>query len=459
METLCLEEIAQAISGEIIGDKGIKIDNISIDSRQIEQGDLFIAIRGENFDGHNFMMDAFTRGASVAIVSKEIDLDIDKTIIKVEDTTKALQDLAHYYRNKFDITVVAVTGSTGKTTTKDMIAAVLGMEYKTLKTAGNFNNEIGLPLTLFRLDSSYEAVVVEMGMRALGEIDLLAKIAEPDIGVITNVGVAHIEILKSVDNIAKAKSELIVALKADGVAILNGDDDKVKKMDRLTTAEVINYGLKEYNKVRATEIKSLDDGAISFNLLISNNCYQKPLTLPVPGRYNVYNALAAVAVGLVLDISLKEIVEGLSNFQLTKMRNQILTTEDGVKIIDDTYNANPASMRGAIDTLFDIGEGRRIAVLGDMLELGDIAIKEHQAIGSILAEKGIDYLFTYGELGNYIGEGAKDSGMDNSSIFSYQDKAKLIEDLLDIITVNDTILVKASRGMKLEEVSQALLED
>lgn len=459
METLCLEEIAKAISGEIMGDKEIKIDNISIDSRNIKQGDLFIAIKGENFDGHNFVIDAFNKGASVAIVSEDIDFNIEDTLIKVEDTTKALQDLAHYYRNKFDVTVVAVTGSTGKTTTKDMISAVLGMRYKTLKTAGNFNNEIGLPLTLFRLDSSYEAVVVEMGMRALGEISLLAKIAEPDIGVITNVGVAHIEILKSIDNIAKAKSELIATLKEDGVAILNGDDDKVRDMDRLTQAEVINYGLKEYNKVRATEIKSLQNDTISFELVIRDNCYKKTVTLPVPGRYNVYNALAAVAVGLSLDISLKEIIDGLSSFKLTKMRNQILTTKDGVKIINDTYNANPASMRGAIDTLVDIGEGRRIAVLGDMLELGEIAITEHQNIGIILAKRGVDYLFTYGELAAYIGKGAKDGGMNTSSIYIYQDKEKLIKKLLDIITANDTILVKASRGMKLEEVSQALLED
>lgn len=459
METLYLEEIAKAISGKIIGDKEIKVDNISIDSRQIKQGDLFIAIQGENFDGHNFVMDAFAKGASVAIVSTEVDSNIDNTLIKVEDTTKALQDLAHYYRNKFDITVVAVTGSTGKTTTKDMISAVLATSYKTLKTAGNFNNEIGLPLTLFRLDSNYEAVVVEMGMRALGEIGLLAKIAEPDIGVITNVGVAHIEILKSVDNIAKAKSELIATLKEGGVAILNGDDDKVKDMDRLTKAEVINYGLKQYNKVRALDVNSLANGTISFELVIRDMDYQETVILPIPGRYNVYNALAAISVGLAFDISLNKIVDGLKNFELTKMRSQILTTEDGLKIINDTYNANPASMRGAIDTLFDIGGERRIAVLGDMLELGDIAVEEHQNIGRILAEKGLDYLFTYGELGAYIGEGAKASGMDNSSIYIYQDKEKLIKTLLEIITANDTILVKASRGMELEVVSQALLED
>ncbi|TDX53018.1 UDP-N-acetylmuramoyl-tripeptide--D-alanyl-D-alanine ligase [Orenia marismortui] len=458
MEPLTLAEISKAVSGEVINNRKLKVDKISIDSRTIEEASLFIAIEGDNFDGHNFLEAAISKGAIAAIVSQNQKLDLDIPLVKVYDTTKALQDLACYYRSKFDIPVVAVTGSTGKTTTKDMIASVLQTKYKTLKTEGNFNNEIGLPLTLFRLDNSYEAVVVEMGMRGLGQISELAEIALPNLGVITNVGLTHIELLGTVDNIAQAKSELIIALNKDGIAILNGDDNRVRKMEELTQSKVIKYGLDKDNDVKAGKIKKSDD-SISFELIIEEKGYKDIINLAVPGEYNVYNSLAAITVAISLDIPLADIKTGLSNLNLSKMRNQIIVSESGYKIINDTYNANPTSMKAALNTLKDIAKENKIAVLGDMLELGDLAIEEHIKLGELVAEMNIEYLFSFGKLARKVAKGAKQNGMDKSRIFIYEDKDKLIRKLLEIVSNGDTILVKGSRGMKLEEVSQVLSDN
>ncbi len=456
MEIISLQEVVDAVGGEVVNYQELDIDNVSTDTRQIKSGDLFIALKGERFDGHDFIDDAVAKGAVAVIVSEDVGFNLDKPIIMVEDTLKALQDLAHYYRNKFEVRVVAVTGSTGKTTTKDMIASALSTRYKTLKTEKNFNNEVGLPLTLLQLDSTYQTVVVEMGMRGLGQIERLAQIADPDIAVITNVGVTHIEILKSIDKIAQAKGELVEALDSDGMVILNGDDRRVKRMERLSSAKVINYGLNDYNKVRAIEIKSGEDETVTFHPVINEKVSKSIVKLPLPVEYNVYNALAAISVGLVLDVGLKEIKEGLSRLRLTEMRNQIIEIEDNYKIINDVYNANPTSMRAALSTLSEIAINRKIAVLGDMLELGEIAVSEHNKLGKLIVENDIDYLFTFGQLAGEIGKGAREFGMSDNRIFTYQDKESLINNLLQVIKSNDTILVKGSRGMKLEEVTEAL---
>ncbi|WP_027339306.1 UDP-N-acetylmuramoyl-tripeptide--D-alanyl-D-alanine ligase [Halonatronum saccharophilum] len=458
MERLSLSQIGLALEGEVIGAKDVYVDGVSIDTRTLKEGDLFIAIEGENFDGHNFLEDAFAKGAKAAIVAKNKAFESGNPLILVEDTKRGLQSLANYYRNRFDIIVVGVTGSTGKTTTKDMIYSVLSQKYKTLKTEGNFNNEIGLPLTLLRLDSSYQALVVEMGMRGLGQIRELAKIAQPDIGVITNVGYAHIEILKTKENIAKAKSELIESLGEEGFAILNGDDPLVKDMEKISKGKVINYGLKDYNKVKGSKLALSEDSDLQFELGVKDLTSNFKVKLPVPGKYNVYNALAAVSVGISLNIDLEKIRDGLMNFELTELRNKVFDSKRAFKVINDTYNANPTSMRAALDTLIDIGEGKKFAVLGDMLELGDVGLGEHRRLGQFLLNKGIDYLFTYGDLAFYIGEGAKKAGMKESCIYSYQDKEELVEDLLKKIKEGDTVLVKGSRGMELEDVSKALEE-
>ncbi|MBM7557938.1 UDP-N-acetylmuramoyl-tripeptide--D-alanyl-D-alanine ligase [Halanaerobacter jeridensis] len=455
MKALSLIEIADAVDGEINNKVELTIDSISTDTRQLESGDLFIALIGENFDAHDFLEQAFAKGAKAAVVSADKDYSIDQPLIKVEDTTRALQDLAAYYLQQFSLPVIAVTGSTGKTTTKDLIASVVGQKYKTLKTQGNFNNEIGLPLTLFRLDESYEAVVLEMGMRGLGEIDQLTEIAPPDIGVVTNVGKTHIELLGSIDNIAQAKSELVQSLDSTGVAILNADDQRVKNMAQLTTADIIYYGIEAKADLKGGNIKTLaQQDQVFFELFGAGE--KTEVILPMPGEYNVYNALAAAAVGLELRLDLEQIQVGLSNASLTEKRNQILSTAAGIKIINDTYNANPTSVRAGLKTLSQISEQRKIAVLGDMLELGTVAEDEHYKLGAVVAAEGIDYLITIGDLAAEIARGAEDNGVDKSKIFTYNNKENLVVKLKNIMKADDTILVKASRGMKLEEIVESI---
>jgi len=454
MELLDASEIVGAVDGRLNIEAEFEIDSVSTDTRQLEAGDLFIALIGENFDAHNFLEQAFAGGAKAAIVEAGRDYDFEQPLIEVEDTTRALQDLANYYLQQFSIPVIAVTGSTGKTTTKDLIAAVVGQRYKTLKTKGNFNNQIGLPLTLLELDSSYQAVVLEMGMRGLGQIARLAEIAQPDIGVITNVGLTHIELLGTVEKIAEAKSELVQSLPSTGLAILNSDDRRVKEMAKKTTARTIYYGREKDADLQGVQVETLADDRVRFELVQAEENLE--IILGMPGEYNVYNALAAIAVGLELDLSLEEISSGLNTASLTEKRNQILTTDLGLKIINDTYNANPTSVAAGLKTLAQIAEDRTIAVLGDMLELGAIAEEEHYRVGSKIVGYEIDYLITIGELAAEIAAGAADRNNGQTTIFSYQDKPLAIAKLKEIIASNDTILVKASRGMELEEVVESI---
>ena len=454
MEPLSIKQIATAVAGEINSKENFKINNISTDTRQLKAGDLFIALIGDNFDAHDFVEQAFAKGAKIAIVEQGRDYDLDQPLIKVEDTTRALQDLAAYYLRQFSLPVIAVTGSTGKTTTKDLIAAVLEQKYKTLKTQGNFNNEIGLPLTLLKLDSSYQAVVLEMGMRGLGEIKRLTEIALPDIGVVTNVGKTHIELLGSVDNIAQAKAELIQSLGSSGAAVLNADDQRVANMKELTAAQIIQYGINHSADLEGQQIKTLVDDRVSFELVSGTETIE--ITLPMPGEYNVYNALAAGAVGLELDLNLADIKAGLARASLTEKRNQIITTEQGIKIINDTYNANPTSVKAGLKTLDQIASGRKIAVLGDMLELGSVAKNEHYKLGAEIINQGIDYLITIGDLAEEIALGAKYEGIAKEKVFIFDDKVEAINKIKQLIKADDTILVKASRGMKLEEIVESL---
>ena len=455
MEPLSITEIANAVRGEVNSGVSLTIDSVSTDTRKLEAGDLFIALIGENFDAHDFLEQAFANGAKAAIVEAGREYQLDQPLIKVANTTKALQELAAYYLQQFSLTVVAVTGSTGKTTTKDFIASVVRQRYKTLKTKGNFNNEIGLPLTLLRLDDSYQAVVLEMGMRGLGEIKRLTEIAPPDIGVVTNVGKTHIELLGSIDNIAQAKSELIQSLDSTGTAVLNADDERVRNMEQVTTAEIMTYGVNNKADVTANQIATLAaEDKVSFELnLATENTF---ITLPMPGEYNVYNALAAAAVALKLGLDLKEIKRGLTTVKLTAQRNQLLQTDDGIQIINDTYNANPTSVRAGLKTLHQIASGRKIAVLGDMLELGAVAEKEHYELGAVIVAEEIDYLLTVGDLAAEIATGAQDNGLDKSKIFTYNNKEGAKDKLEELMAVDDTILVKASRGMKLEEIVESI---
>ncbi|GAB6137103.1 UDP-N-acetylmuramoyl-tripeptide--D-alanyl-D-alanine ligase [Halanaerobaculum tunisiense] len=456
MKPLSILEVTTAVAGELTADVAGKIDSISTDTRTLQAGDVFIALVGSNFDGHDFVAEAFAKGAKLAIVSQEVE--VEGPLLVVEDTTQALQDLAAYYRRQFSLPVVAVTGSTGKTTTKDMIAAVLKQKYQTLKTQGNYNNEIGLPLTLLELEPNHEALVVELGMRSLGEIKELASIAEPDYGVVTNVGLAHIELLGSQSKIAQAKGELIASLTSDDVAVLNGDDQFVESMHHLTPGAVINYGLEDNNQLQATEIESLGNSGVEFTVRCNSQAASYPFQLPIPGKYNVYNALAAIAVGQELGLEIEEIKRGLANLELTAMRNQLITTDSGLQIINDAYNANPISMKAALYNLAEITGGRKIAILGDMLELGTLAAKHHQKIGTVVANIELDYLFTIGELAAQIAQGALEAGMTQEQVFSYPTKEEAQTKLNQVVQSQDTILIKASRGMKLEGIID-MLED
>ncbi|MBM7624376.1 UDP-N-acetylmuramoyl-tripeptide--D-alanyl-D-alanine ligase [Sporohalobacter salinus] len=464
MEVITVKEFISEINGKLInGNLEAKIQQVSIDSRTINSGELFFAIEGERFDGHNFVMDALESGAVGAVVNiekaRKYNIDSDRVIICVKDTTQALQDLAKYYRSLFDIPVVGITGSTGKTTTKDLIASVLETKFKTLKTEGNYNNEFGLPLTLFRLDSTYEAVVVELAMRGLGDIETLCQIAQLQIGVVTNVGLTHLECLGSQENIAKAKSELVESLPSGGTAILNGDDNYVRQMAAKTESKVLYYGRKSKNDLQVNRVKKLGEKGLKFK--VKREIGNFKVNLPLPGEYNVYNALAAIGVGLEFGLNIDKIKQGLVEPSLTGMRGEIKELEDNITLINDAYNANPTSMEAGLDLLVDVGtnNGCLIAVLGDMLELGSAAEDVHRKVGETIVKNKVDYLLTVGDLAALIGQEAMKLGMDSSKVFICNNNQEINRQLLQLIKPDDTILLKGSRGMKLEEVEEALLEN
>lgn len=448
-------QIAEAVSGQLIKGYPKQLFNqVSTDTRKIEKGALFIALEGENFDAHDFVQMAIDGGAEGLIVSRPVDLEgWEGVIIQVEDTLRALQQLASRNRQKFNALVVGVTGSNGKTTTKDMIASVLGEKYFTLKTEGNFNNQIGLPLTLLKLDDSYGAVVLEMGMRGLGEIALLAQIAEPDGAVITNIGETHIERLGSIENIARAKGEIFDYIPPGGFVVINGDDKKVREQAQRCHGRVIYFGTEWDVHLKAEHI-STQKGKVSF--LLKTSVGQIEIHLPLPGRHNVMNALAAAGIGLEAGLTLNEIKKGLERTTVTSMRQEVLESPM-FTIINDTYNANPVSVKAALGVLADMAEGKRtVAILGDMYELGHREVEGHREVGAEAAALGIDVLVTVGELAGEIAIGASMEQESPEQIISFQKNDQLKEHLAQIVKKDDIILVKGSRGMKMEEITECL---
>jgi len=451
MQQLKLKEILEATNGELIcGDKNAKFTNVSINSREIADGDLFIPIVGDRFDGHDFIVPSFKAGASASLTHKKIDPIENKSLILVDDTTKALGDLASFYRDKFDIPFVGITGSVGKTSTKDMVAVVLSQKFNVLKTEGNFNNEIGLPLTLLNLDSFHEAAVIEMGTSAPGEISRLTSITKPDITVITNIGTAHIEKFGSRQNILKAKLEILEGLSEGGIVVLNGDDNLLGGMKELLKFRTIFYGMEDGHDYQAYNVKTFGEAGTIFEITIRNHEYK--IHIPAPGTHNVYNALAAIAIGMELNIPVEKIVSGISEYIPYKMRLNI-TNRDGIKIINDVYNASPQSMEAAINVLKDVGSnGRTVAILGDMLEMGEWAATAHYGVGKFAASKGINFIIGVGENGKDIVQGAIDFGTSLNNLFSFENNSEVNEFLKGFIRIGDIILVKGSRGMKGEEI-------
>lgn len=458
MQSFTAEEIAGALEGRLAQGNPLAIfENVSTDTRNIQAGDLFIALVGERFDAHDFIDKAIAGGAKGLVVSKPVGVGMwHGAVIVVRDTLKALQDLAGLNRQKFGGLVIGVTGSNGKTTTKDMLFSVLQQKYKTLKTEGNFNNHIGLPLTLLKLDQSFGAAVLEMGMRGLGEIDLLAGITKPEGAIITNIGETHVERLGSVETIAKAKGEILDHVDSTGFAVLNGDDVFVRQQAFRCRGKLIFYGTGQDASVYATNILARDGRTISFTL--NSPCGQIDINLPVPGKHNVLNALAASAVGLEAGIVLEQIKNGLETVSFTGMRIEIIEGSE-ITVINDAYNASPASVKAALGILSDMGSGRRkVAILGDMYELGHRTKAGHREVGMEAAAKKVDVLVTVGKLASEIALGATLSDEPPAEIVTFNNNEEIKKYLKKIIFPGDVVLVKGSRGMKLEEVVAGLAQ-
>ena len=453
MKKLTLLEIAKAVGGELSNKEfeNNTIDSITTDTRKIKKGDLFIPLKGDNFDGHNFIDKAFESGAYCSLSSEKIESE--KPIIYVSDTRKALRDLAEYYLSLFDIPVVGITGSVGKTTTKDMIASVLTQKYNVLKTEGNFNNEIGLPLTVFNVTEDTEVVVLEMGMNSFGEIHNLSKIARPDIAVITNVGVSHIENLGSREGILKAKCEIFDYMKKDGTAVLNIDNDMLSTLEGKTEFKVLWYGVENKKDIYADNIVKNGIESISCDIHTASESFN--VCIPIPGEHMVLNAMSSTLVGKLLGLTTNEIKRGIEEFVPTKMRMAVTKTEKGTTIINDVYNANPVSMKSGIDVLSG-ASGETVCVLGDMFELGDYAEKMHYEVGKYASQKNIDKIICIGTISKAMYKGALDNG-GNAFYFETQDEfiEKGIENL---IKEGDTVLVKASRGMHFEKTVDKIQE-
>jgi UDP-N-acetylmuramoyl-tripeptide--D-alanyl-D-alanine ligase len=411
-------------------------------------------------DGHWFVGDVLSRGAA-AVISRQVAVDSGQSLILVKDTLQALQALAGYYRGLFSAPVVAVTGSTGKTTTKDLIAGVLAVGMRVLKTEGNQNNEIGLPLTLMQMNHHYDAVVLEMAMRGQGEIAALCKISQPLVGVITNIGMTHLELLGSQQAIAEAKGELLEALPLNGYAVLNGDDPWQRQLASKCRSELLFYGLgaDDGPAVAVSARNIVPHGLQGTEFLLSTPLGEAPCRLPLPGRHNISNALAAAGVGSCLGLQPAQIARGLADVSLTGMRQEIKQGIGGSTIVDDTYNASPASVKAALRMLTDVTDrGRAIAVLGNMYELGPETVSGHRAVGEYAATLQIDYLITVGDLAVEIARGARDAGLSEDRISVFDDHRNVIEFLKDFIGCGDFVLVKGSRATRMEEIVAPLSE-
>lgn len=447
MELLKLSEIAKACDG--FASAEADINGVCIDTRKITEGCLFICIKGERFDAHQFADEALEKGAAAVMIDE--DINPKGAYVKVENTAKALLTLGGYYRSKFDIPVVALTGSVGKTTTKEFTHLVVNAKYNAIKTQGNLNNEIGLPQMLFQIDNTVEAAVIEMGMNHFGEISRLVNATKPNIALITNIGVSHIENLGSRDGILKSKMEITEGLKQGAPLILNGDDDKLSTV-KDENHKVYFYGINN-GDFKASEIVESDEKT---SFVINYFGKTQAVTIPTIGIHNVYNALAAFAVGYFLDVDPQCAADALSNYVPAGMRQKVVKVGK-VTAIEDCYNASPDSMRAALRTLHDTKGNKKIAVLGDMLELGDYAKTAHSSVGEMVAENKIDYLLAYGNDAKYYVESAKAGGVENA--FLFDDKQELSKKLLEITNDNDVVIFKASRGMKLEDIMNIVYKE
>ena len=455
---ITVKDIIKVCNGKLLtGDENAVCENFSKDTRTIQLNDIYVGIKGENFDGNTLYEQAFEKGAKACLLQGvEISNELlntykDKAIIMVDDTIKALQQIASYKRDLYNIPVIAITGSVGKTSTKDIIASVVGEKYKVLKTQGNLNNHIGLPMTILGL-KDHEALVVEMGMSNFGEISVLSRIAKPNIAVITNVGTAHIGILGSRENILKAKLEILEGLKEDGILVINNDNDLLNAWNKNNqkSLKVVTYGIENNSDFMANNIEFFENSS-KFEVII--NGAKETITVPVGGEHFVLNALSAISVGMQLNIPISKIKEGIEKFELSKSRMELIKLKDDITLINDCYNANYDSMKAAINYLSKTSAKRKIAVLGDMLELGEYSEELHRKVGEEVANNNVDILVTVGEMGKVISEAVKN---DKTERYHFENNVEAIEKLKNIAKAGDIILVKASNGMKFKEIVEGL---
>lgn len=459
MMKLAIEQIVKAVGGKLVeGRLTDFVTGVSTDSRQISASQVFFPLIGEQFDAHDFIPQAIEKGCITIITSKPIDERLMKehnlNIIMVEDTTKALQDLASYYLSLFKIKKIGVTGSTGKTTTKDMLYWILSEKYKTTRNIGNFNNHIGLPLTIFSLEEDTEVGIFEMGMSELGEINLLAEVLNPDVGVITNIGMSHIENLGSRENILKAKLEITNYFGPNNMLIVNGDNEFLTKENVEGNYQLITIGETGRSNYIISNIKDFGEEGIEFTLEHDNEI--QIFRTFVPGRHNAFNGALAIAAGHCMGVTLKEAAEGLKKMVITDKRLNI-KGKNGMKIIDDTYNASPDSMKAAIDVLVATKGFRKIAILGDMFELGESAGQYHFDVGKYAGQSSLDKVIAIGNNARYIAEGAL-AVMDKNNVTHYETKELLIQNISSIISSGDVILLKGSRGMAMDQVVKKIME-
>ncbi len=459
---LSMQDILQATGGlSLAGDGGLVFTGVSTDTRSLREANLFVALRGDRFDGHGFLGDAVRAGASGVVVDRDLSPETMRAIgsaaaVQVEDTLAALGQIARFWRRRFAIPLLAITGSSGKTTTKEMAAAILAKTKRVLKTEGNFNNLVGLPLTLLGLREEHEAAVLELGTNRPGEIAALTRIAEPVVGVVTNVGPAHLEGLRSLDAVGEEKVDLFRFLPVNGAAVVNIDDDRIRRLAGTIRRRQITFGTQKDADVSAGNIRHGEDRKVRFHLRVQG--IGMDLTLPVAGEHNVYNALAAAASCSVLGADIEQIRRGLADFKPVAGRMDIVRLRNSACVIDDTYNANPASVQEALKTLRALrGACRSAAVLGDMLELGDQAASWHGQVGGFLADSGVDAIFLRGKLSREVAAGALEHGFDRNRIFLFEEVDEIVGELNARIAGGDWILVKGSRRMKMEEIVRRIV--
>ncbi|MFQ5717421.1 MAG: UDP-N-acetylmuramoyl-tripeptide--D-alanyl-D-alanine ligase [Nitrospinales bacterium] len=458
------KQVLKAAEGTLLfGSEEKKFRGVSIDSRTVQPGELYFCIKGDRFDGHDFIPEVLEKKAAGIVLSRKGKMSdalwraagsATPFVVAVRDTIAALQDYARFHRKRFAVRVVAVTGSNGKTGAKEMAAVISESRFKTAKTRGNFNNHIGVPLTLFDLDASHEVAIVEMGMSAAGEIRRLAEIAEPEIGIITNISEGHLMKLQTIKNVQAAKGELFEALDERGTAIVNADDPLVLELARNLRSKVVTFAIRNSADVRARDIRSRGNDGFDFTLSLFEK--ESPVFLPFLGRCNIYNALAAIAAGHSLGVDAEAMGEALGRSRLLPNRLEIERCQS-MTLINDTYNANPRSMREALDVLSRYQtDGRRFFVIGDMLELGGRSAAAHIELGEEIAKRPVDFLVTIGELAGLSGQSAVKAGMASDRVTALGSRQEGIDYLKSVARPGDCLLFKGSRGSRMEKVVEGL---